>query len=190
MNKKSKLKLCFELFSSFFKIGLFTFGGGMAMIPLIEKETVEKRGWIKDSDILEIVALSESTPGPIAINTATFIGTQCCGIAGAVAATLGVVLPSYLIILVISVFLRQFEDLQAVKYAFMGIRAGVIALVVKALIKLYKNCPKTAGSYAIMAAAVVASVFFKVNAILVVICAGLIGLGCTLLSREKGGERK
>ncbi len=183
--KNNKLKLLWQLFSSFFKIGLFTFGGGMAMIPFIQKETVEKHGWIEEKDILEILAISESTPGPIAVNTATFIGYQKAGVLGSAAATLGVVLPSFIIILIISTFLRQFQEIQAVQYAFAGIRAGVIALVVKALIKLYKGCPKNLISYIIIGLAFIAAVL-GVNVIIIIICAGLIGIGTVLFARKEG----
>ena len=99
------------LFWTFFKIGAFTFGGGYAMIPLIQREVAERRRWLKDGDILDIVAIAESTPGPIAINSATFVGYQVCGTFGAFCATLGVVLPSFLVIYVISFVLRQFSQL-------------------------------------------------------------------------------
>lgn len=189
--KDSKLKLCLQLFTSFFKIGLFTFGGGMAMIPFIQQETVEKYGWIEEKDILEILAISESTPGPIAVNTATFIGCQKAGVLGSAAATLGVVLPSFIIISIISVFLRQFMDIEAVKFAFNGIRAGVIALVIKALIKLYKGCPKNIISYLIIALAFTAAIL-GLNVIIIIISAGLIGLASLLLglSEKKEGEKK
>ena len=192
MQKNSKIKTCLELFWSFFKIGLFTFGGGMAMIPLIEKETAEKKHWVEEKDILEIIAISETTPGPIAINSATFIGFQTAGFAGALASTFGVVLPSFIIISVISRFLSAFESIEAVRYAFFGIRAGVIALIVKALWGLYKKCPKTIVSYIIIALAFVASVVFGVNAILIIACSGLIGLGSFLLAfgQKKDGENK
>ncbi|MBE6573718.1 MAG: chromate transporter [Ruminococcaceae bacterium] len=186
--KDSKFKLCLQLFTAFFKIGLFTFGGGMAMIPFIQRETVEKHGWIEEKDILEILAISESTPGPIAINTATFIGYQKAGALGSAAATFGVVLPSFIIISIISLFLKQFMELKAVEYAFMGIRAGVIALVVKALIKLYKGCPKNIISYVIIALAFVAAVL-GVNVIIIIICAGLIGLASILIGRKAGEKR-
>jgi len=188
MMKDSKFKLCLQLFTAFFKIGLFTFGGGMAMIPFIQRETVEKHGWIEEKDILEILAISESTPGPIAINTATFIGYQKAGALGSAAATFGVVLPSFIIISIISLFLKQFMELKAVEYAFMGIRAGVIALVVKALIKLYKGCPKNIISYVIIALAFVAAVL-GVNVIIIIICAGLIGLASILIGRKAGEKR-
>lgn len=183
--KNQKLKLLWQLFSSFFKIGLFTFGGGMAMIPFIQKETVEKHHWIEEKDILEILAISESTPGPIAVNTATFIGYQKAGVLGSVAATLGVTLPSFIIISAISLFLKQFMDIEAVKYAFAGIRAGVIALVIKALIKLYKSCPKNLISYIIIALAFIAAVL-GANVIIIIICAGLIGMATVILAKKEG----
>lgn len=183
--KTSKPKLLWQLFSAFFKIGLFTFGGGMAMIPFIQKETVEKHGWIEEKDILEILAISESTPGPIAVNTATFIGYQKAGVLGSACATLGVILPSFIIILIISTFLRQFQDIAAVKYAFAGIRAGVIALVIKALIKLYKSCPKNLISYIIIGLAFIAAVL-GVNVIIIIIAAGLIGVGTVILAKKEG----
>ncbi|MBQ1988903.1 MAG: chromate transporter, partial [Clostridia bacterium] len=97
-----KLKKALQLFLTFFKIGAFTFGGGYAMIPLIQKEVVEEKKWITDDDILEIIAIAESTPGPIAINSATFVGYRVCGFWGSFFSTLGVVLPSFVIILIIS----------------------------------------------------------------------------------------
>ena len=128
----SKGRACFQLLCAFFKIGLFTFGGGYAMIPLIQRETVEGRHWITEEDILEVVAIAESTPGPIAINAATFVGARVAGATGAACATLGVVLPSFIIILIISRLLAHFAQYRPVQYAFFGIRAGVLALVLRA----------------------------------------------------------
>ena len=112
------------------------------MISLIQKEACDKKKWISEQDIFEIIAIAESTPGPIAINSATFIGYKVAGTLGSVFATLGVVTPSFIIILLISYVLRQFESIKAVRYAFSGIRAGVLALIIKALISMYKQCPK------------------------------------------------
>ena len=112
---KHSLKDLWKIFAAFFKIGAFTFGGGLAMIPLIQKEAVEKQKWITDDDILEIIAIAESTPGPIAINSATFVGYRAAGILGSACATLGVVLPSFVLILLLSFVLRQFQELEAVR---------------------------------------------------------------------------
>ena len=127
-NVKTRFKTLWQVFATFFKIGAFTFGGGYAMIPIIENEIAVKKGWISEDDLLEVVAISETTPGPIAICAATFIGYRVGGILGAFCATFGVVLPSFVIIYVISLFLRRFEELEVIKYAFFGIRAGVLAL--------------------------------------------------------------
>ena len=113
-----KLKRLWQVFLTFFKIGAFTFGGGYAMIPLIQHEAVEKRKWVTDEDILDIVAIAESTPGPIAINSATFVGYRAAGVLGSAAATLGVVLPSFVIILALSFVLAQFQEVKYVQYAF------------------------------------------------------------------------
>ena len=178
----SRLK---ELFLVFFKIGAFTFGGGYAMIPLIQREVSEKRGWITDEEILEIVAIAESTPGPIAINSATFVGYKACGFWGSFACTLGVVLPSFLIILAISGILELVQDLKAVKYAFMGIRAGVLALIVKALIKMYKACPKKLVSYIVMGLSFVLAAIVKLDVIIVVICCAVVGLVSSIIADRR-----
>ena len=172
----NKYKKTLKLFATFFKIGSFTFGGGYAMIPLIQHEVAEKKKWISDEDILEIVAIAESTPGPIAINSATFVGYRVCGVLGSVAATLGVVLPSFIIILAISFVLSAFQELRAVKYAFMGIRSGVLALVLKALISMFKKCPKGWVSYIVMSFATAIGIFTNVNVFLIIIISALFGL--------------
>lgn len=184
-----KIKRALTLFTTFFKIGAFTFGGGYAMIPLIQREVVENKKWITDDDILDIVAIAESTPGPIAINTATFVGYRVCGVLGSAAATFGTVLPSFVIILVISAILTQFQELEAVKFAFMGIRAGVLALIVKALIGMFKKCEKGIVPYIIMAGSFAAVAIFKFNTILVLICCALFGLATSMLVK-KGDKNK
>ncbi len=174
------------LFITFFKIGLFTFGGGYAMIPLIKREITEKHGWIGDEDILNIIAISESTPGPIAINMATFIGNSIGGFLGAALSTLGVILPSFIIIFGISFVLRQFQSIKAVQYAFMGIRAGVLALLLKALISMYKSCKKSPFAYIIMAAAflciAVVAQFLDISVLYVIIGSALAGLIYSLVT--------
>lgn len=173
---KKKYRILLEIFSTFMKIGLFTFGGGYAMIPLIEKEIVEGKEWISEEDILEIIAIAESTPGPIAINAATFVGFRVCGFLGAFVATMGVALPSFFVILAISFVLRQFESMRAVKYAFFGIRAGVLALIVKAFWTMYRQCPKNKISYVIAGGAFVCVAVFDVNVLFVIIGCALFGL--------------
>jgi len=182
---KYDYKRLWSLFCTFFRIGAFTFGGGYAMIPLIQKETVENKGWITDEDILEIIAIAESTPGPIAINSATFVGYRTCGVLGAACATLGVVLPSFMIILVISYVLREFQELKAVQYAFNGIRAGVLALLFKALWGMYQKSPKGWASYVVMAAAFVMTAFLNVDVLLVIVFCAVFGLITALLAERR-----
>lgn len=185
----SRFKKALKLFLTFFKIGAFTFGGGYAMIPLIQHEVAEKNKWITDEDILEIVAIAESTPGPIAINSATFVGHRVCGVLGSTAATLGVVLPSFVVILVISFVLAAFQELRAVQYAFMGIRAGVLALVLKALITMFKKCPKGWVSYVVMAFAAAVGIFTDINVFLIIIISALFGLITYSIMRSKGADK-
>ncbi|MBS5843857.1 MAG: chromate transporter [Clostridiales bacterium] len=170
------MKKILSLFLTFLKIGTFTFGGGYAMIPLIQREIVQKRKWITDDDILEITAIAESTPGPIAVNTATFVGYRICKFGGAFFSTLGVVLPSFLIIAAISYVLREFLHIKAVRYAFYGIRAGVLALILKALWTMYRQCPAKVISYTIAALAFISVAFFKINVLFVLPACALIGL--------------
>ena len=178
-------KKLWKLFATFFKIGAFTFGGGYAMIPLIQKEAVEKNDWVSDDDILEIIAIAESTPGPIAINSATFVGYRTCGVLGAMCATFGVVLPSFVIILAISYVLREFQQIKAVQYAFNGIRAGVLALLFKALWGMYKKSPKGWVSYVVMAGAFLATAFAGINVLYVIIGCALFGLVTSLLAQRR-----
>ena len=177
-----------QIFLTFFKIGAFTFGGGYAMIPLIQREAAEKHGWVTEEDILEIVAIAESTPGPIAINAATFVGYRARGILGSAVATLGVVMPSFIIILTISGILRQFQENVYVQYAFRGIRCGVLALILKAMWGMYKKCKKTVPAYMVMAAAFVLVAFVKVPVIAVIIGCAAFGIA-TYLAMEKEGKK-
>ena len=173
------------LFSTFFKIGLFTFGGGYAMIPLIQKEAVETKKWVTDDDVLEIIAIAESTPGPIAINSATFVGYRVRGFWGSFFATLGVIMPSFMIILTIAFVLQEFQSIEAVKYAFWGIRAGVLALVLKAVVTMYKKSKKNLFSHIVMAAAFVFVAFLNVNVIFVIIGCAIAGLISSIVAERR-----
>lgn len=136
--RENKWKKIWILFLSFFKIGCFTFGGGVAMIPIIQAEVVDKRKWLNQGDILNILAISESTPGPIAINTATFVGYRVGGFWGSFFATLGIVLPSFVIIYIISLFYETFMSWEIVANAFKGLKVGVILLLLLAIITIQK----------------------------------------------------
>lgn len=170
------LRKSLKLFLVFFRIGAFTFGGGYAMIPYIEREIVEKNNWIKSEDIIDIFAIVQSVPGVIAVNSSTFVGYRVAGLTGAAAATLGVVLPSYIIISVIALFLYNFKSYPFVNEAFYGIQAGVAALMTHVVFKLGKSGVKNALGYALAAAAFLALTVFGAPAIPVLIAAGVIGL--------------
>ncbi len=185
MKHKFDFKKIFTLFGVFFKIGAFTFGGGYAMIPLIQKEVSENRNWISEEEILDVFAISESTPGPIAINSATFIGYKIAGFWGSFFATFGVVLPSFIIISLISLILTEFQDIKAVQYAFFGIRAGVLALIIKAFWSMAKVCPKKTLSYILAALAFILATVFNVDVLIVIIGCAVIGLVSSLLAERR-----
>ncbi len=186
---KEKLRNSLRLFWIFFKIGAFTFGGGMAMIPFMEREIVEKKNWIDKDTLFDLVVVSESTPGPIAINAATFIGYRVAGFFGSVCATLGVVMPSFIIILLLSYCLGYVWQIQIVQFALRGIRAGVLALVLKALWGMFKKTPQNAFSYVMIALSFLAVAIFNVKVLIVIISGALIGLAAFLISK-KAGEKK
>lgn len=176
------------LFLIFLKIGAFTFGGGLAMIALLEDEFVSKRNWMTKEEFIDMVALSEATPGPIAINAATYVGYTAGGVMGSVLSTLGVIIPSIIIIYCISLFFESFLQLKYVAYAFAGIKACVIYLILSAGIKMFKGLKKNAFFYVVFAIAFVAytavkffeisfsSVFFILIGGAVGICSYLVGL--------------
>ncbi len=185
---KEKWTRTLRLLAIFLKIGAFTFGGGYAMIPLIQREVVENEKWITDDDILEIVAIAESTPGPIAINSATFVGYRVAGFWGAFCATVGVVLPSFCIILLISAILNQFRDNKVVQYAFNGIRVGVLALIVKALWTMYQKAPKGWVSYIVMAGAFIATALLDISILWVLLGCAAFGLITSLIIERRAKE--
>lgn len=186
-NNRSQL---LPLFLSFLKIGAFTFGGGAAMIPLIQKEAAERHKWISDEEIMEIVAIAESTPGPIAVNAATFTGYHAAGVPGAALATLGVVLPAFIVIAAVSSVLSIFGGNQWVRWAFGGVRAGVLALIVKSLAGMYRQCPKNALSYIITAGVFIAAGFFNASVLLLIVLSALLGLFFSLKKRGKRGDSR
>lgn len=179
------MKNYLKLFWTFFKIGLFTFGGGYAMISIIHKESVEKNKWISEEDMNNIVVVAESTPGPIAINSATFIGYKVGKFLGAVFAVLGVILPSFLIILLLSLFLNEFKNITAIQYAFEGIRAAIIILMIEAIFKLSKPLNKNALFYALLSTSFILSFFFDVSAILIILSGVIVGLIRELFNSKK-----
>ena len=179
-----------ELFLTFAKIGLFTFGGGYAMISIIEDNCVEKKKWISHEDMMELTVIAESTPGPIAINMATGVGYRQAGMAGAVAATVGVVLPSFVIIFLISSVLDNFLEILLVASAFRGIKVGVGILILNAGINMIKKMKKNPFSVAVAVCSSIvmlaANLFaVRISSITVMLIAGLISLALFL---RKGGK--
>lgn len=185
MNKDSILYKSLDLFKVFFKIGIFTFGGGYAMIPFIQKEIVENHGWITDEEILDIFAIAEATPGVIAVNTATFVGYKISGFWGGFFATFGVVLPSFTIILLISYFIKDFLSIKLISYAFNGIRAGVIVLIIGAIKKLSKKNDVNVFNIIIVILTFILSAFTDINTIFILIGAITVGLSYNILKRKK-----
>ena len=179
------MKNYLKLFWTFFKIGLFTFGGGYAMISIIHKESVEKNKWISEDDMNNIIVVAESTPGPIAINSATFIGYKVGKIFGAIIAVLGVALPSLTIITLISLFLNKFKSLTTIQYAFEGIRAAIIILMIEAIFKLSKPLKKNALFFSLLISSFVLNFFFHVNAIFIIIFGIFLGIIRELLNKKK-----
>lgn len=165
-----------ELFITYLKIGTFTFGGGYAMIPMIQREIVEKKQWISKEELMDMIAIAETTPGPIAVNVATFVGYKTAGKRGAVSSTLGVVLPSFLIIMALAVVYRLFIDNPYVQNAFWGIRIGVLALIAKAVITMYHQCPKSIFGYVVGFAALAAVTFTSVSVLVVILAAAIGGI--------------
>ncbi|MSS44286.1 chromate transporter [Anaerosalibacter bizertensis] len=165
-----------NLFLSFLKIGAFTFGGGYAMIPLIEKEAVEIHGWLTTKEFIDILAVVEMTPGPIAINSATFLGYKVGGVLGSVLATTAVVLPSIIIIILIAHFLSKFKNSPYVDWAFKGIRPVVLGLIVSASISVAKNAFIDFKSVIIGGVLFYLISFRKLHPILAIILAGVAGM--------------
>ena len=187
-----KGKLISSLFLTMLKIGLFTFGGGYAMIALLENEFVSKRAWIDKEEFLDMAAIAESTPGPIAINAATYIGYKKAGFLGAVISTLGMCIPSFVIIYAISLFFDAFLSLELVRYAFMGIRVGVIYLILSAGLRMLKGIKKTPFNISVIAAVAVCMAGLTLlsrnfSTVIYILVCGVLGVVLYLVKRVKGG---
>ena len=172
----SRKKMCLSLFWNFMKMGLFMFGGGYAMIPFIKTEVVEKKQWLTEEEMVDMLAISEVTPGPIIVNIATFVGSRIAGIWGAFFCTVGVIIPAFVLIILCASILAQINHLPVVKYAFMGIRAGVIVLMFSASINIYKQCKKNILTYIVIIISCALVVFTNVNIILVIMIGALVGI--------------
>lgn len=164
-----------KLFISFLKIGAFSFGGGYAMLPLIQKEIIEVHNWLTLNEFIDILAVVEMTPGPVAINSATFLGYKVGGILGSVVATIGVVLPSIVVILIIAHFLSKFKKSPYVEWAFKGIRPVVLGLIISASLTVSKNAIVDIKTFLLGAVLFYLTSFKKMHPILTIIIAGIVG---------------
>lgn len=183
------MKELLDLFMAFARVGAFTFGGGYAMLPMLQKEIVERYHWATEDEIMDYFAIGQCTPGIIAVNTATFVGYKAKGIIGAIVATLGVITPSIIIITLIAAFLKNFADLPVVRHAFNGIRACVCVLIFNAVSKLAKKSVVDKVCLGICIVVLLLSMFSPLSPALIVILAGFAGV---LFKRTKiaGGEKK
>lgn len=175
-----------QLFLTFSRIGGLTFGGGYAMIPMLEKELVEKNHWVSEEELLDYYAVGQCTPGIIAVNTATFVGHKVAGFWGGIFATLGVVFPSLVIITVIAAVLTNFADIPAVKSAFAAVRVCVCVLIFNAVLKLWKKAVTDKGTLTIFILVFVMSVFLDMSPIFFVLVSGL----CGIMLVNMGGRGK
>ncbi len=185
MRSKKRFQLLKEIFMVFFKIGSFTFGGGYAMILLIEREVVKIKNWVTEEEILDILTASQSMPGAIAINSATFIGYKIGGKTGAVTATIGVILPSFLMITIIAMFFSKIQDAPAVKAVFSGIKPAIVCLMSLATARMAKLFIVDRTSLILSILSVIAVVFFNIQAIFMILIGASVGLIAFVLSPDK-----
>lgn len=179
------MNACADLFLTFARVGVCTFGGGYAMLPLLQREVVEARGWATEDELMDYYAIGQCTPGVIAVNTATFIGYKRRGTAGAVAATAGVVAPSIVIITVIAAFLQQFAHIEAVQHAFAGVRIAVCALVLRAVWSMVRKSVVDLPAALILLVTFAAVAFWGVSPIWMVVLAALCGVALGLIRRRR-----
>ena len=178
-------KLLGQLFLTFAKVGVMTFGGGMAMLPILQREVVEDKGWATDEELVDYFAIGQCTPGIIAVNTATFVGQKQAGILGGIAATLGIVFPSLVIITALAGVINSFSHLAWVQHAFAGIRVCVCVLIFNAVLKLWKGAVKDVWGVVIFLVILALSVFTKLSPIIYVLAAAVAGL----LIKNLGAKR-
>ena len=180
------MKILLELFLSFAKVGVMTFGGGYAMLPILQREIVEKKGWATEEELMDYFAIGQCTPGVIAVNTATFIGQKNKGIVGGIVATLGVVFPSLVIISLLAGVIEAFSHIIWVQHAFGGIRVCVCVLIANAVVKLYKKAVLDVPTFLIFLAVTVCSTLLSLSPVVYVLVAAGLGIGLKVL----GGRKK
>ncbi len=175
------------MFGSFFKIGLFTFGGGYAMVPIIQREVIDHRGWVDRDEFIELLTLAQSAPGPIALNTSVFVGYKVRGYAGALAALLGVVVPAFTVILLVAIYFAQFRENVYVNAAFKGMRPAVVALIVSPIVSLSRGMGTW--KYALAVAVALFVWWSGVSPIWLIIVAAATGIAIELYNSNKHVER-
>ena len=184
------MKTLIQLFLIFARIGGFTFGGGYAMLPMLQKELVENKGWTTNEELIDYYAIGQCTPGVIAVNVATFVGYKTKGILGGIFATLGMITPSLIIVGIIAAFISGFQDYEVVQWAFSGIRAAVVALILSAMWKIAKKSLVDIFAVAIFLIVALLSFFTDLSPVIFVLAAGLCGLVLNMTGLRKAKEEK
>ena len=183
------MKELLDLFITFARMGGLTFGGGYAMLPILQKEVVENKKWATNEELMDYYAIGQCTPGIIAVNTATFIGSKNCGVIGGIVATLGVVFPSVVMITIIAAFISNFAELKIVQDAFTGIRVCVFVLILKAVIKLGKTSVKDTVTLCLFVLVLFGSMIFDVSPVIFVLLAGVCGILAQVFLQKGGAEK-
>lgn len=178
--------MLFKMFLTFFKIGAFTFGGGYAMIPIIQEEVAVKRGWIEEEEFIDAIALAQGSPGAVAVNTSIYVGYKVKGVPGAIVATLGTVLPSFIIILIIAKFFYQFRNNEIVDKVFLGIRPAIVALILAAVYKLMKSAKFGYKKIIISAITTAIIVFLGVSPVYLILAGAI---GSIIINKTKSKTR-
>ncbi|MBR2824683.1 MAG: chromate transporter [Solobacterium sp.] len=180
------MKKLWDLFITWFKMGAFTFGGGYAMLPMIQKEVIEKHHWATEDDIMDYYAIGQVTPGIIAVNTATFVGYDVAGVIGGIVATLGVIAPSLIIISIIAGLITNFSELEIVQHALKGIQVAVCVLMFHAILNLFKKGVKSILTFFIFLFSFLLAYFTSIPTMILVILAGVVGYVLTILNKKEG----
>jgi chromate transporter len=185
-------KSLWKLFASTFYLSAFTFGGGYVIVPLMKKRFVDKLGWIEEEEMLNLIAIAQSSPGPIAVNTSILLGYKVFGVAGSIMSVLGTVLPPLIILTAISYFYQSFKDNRVVRAVLMGMQAGVAAVIMDVIISMVGNVIKSRKLFSIlmMGGALIAALVFDINVVLIILVCGLIGAIAVLYGDRKGKGAK
>ena len=185
---KSKLRQFVELYLAFLKIGAFTFGGGLAMMPIMQRELIEKRGWLTDEELIDYFAIGQSTPGIIAVNVATFVGYKRLGVLGGIIGTLGVVTPSWVIIMILAGAISSVDKYPVAQKALKGINVAVAALLTSVIVKFSKKTIKSVWNAVLMLTAFALIYFFKVQSVWIIIASLVIGCLITMYKQKKAAK--